>query len=138
MARESFFEQQSVRVVDIAAVKRASTEQKDMISRLRHAALDDLVTYAGDPQQRDAVLAKVAKINELEQIVATTEAGFAALTPEGDKGPLPEAAKREIFGLYQTNRYTQADLGEQFNVSQPSIAEILKKQKARFLAENKE
>ncbi|WP_150748786.1 hypothetical protein [Pseudomonas fluorescens] len=138
MASESVFEQQAVRVTDIAATKRASKEQQEMIKRLRHSALDDLVAYAGDPAQRDAVLDKVAQINELERQVASTAAGFAALVPAEGKGPLPEAAKREMFGLYLTNRYTQTDLGEQYNISQPSVAEILKKQRARFLAERED
>ncbi|MBF6650433.1 hypothetical protein [Methylobacter sp. BlB1] len=121
-------QQQAISRSDIATTKRAFQDLRDKTQKLQDT-IWQLATNASDCP-KDAFQDAWDKRQELNQInkqLTAMEELISNCMPKASTARLTEKERTEIKGLYQSGLYTQAQLADQYNVTQPTISDIIKK-----------
>jgi hypothetical protein len=107
---------------DVATTKRAWQDLTAQISKLNSEMYNDFADRSKDPV---AILENRKRLIALEDRLKEIESQFNEHLPQIGSSRLTEAEKNEIRCLYASRLYSQQQLANQYNVSQPTISDIV-------------
>ncbi|OOF13053.1 MULTISPECIES: hypothetical protein [unclassified Salinivibrio] len=116
---------------DVATTRRAIQDLKSQSEKLK-GSLSQSLTEADNTSLEEfrTIWDKRDKLNQVNNQVKELEQSITEIMPSLSKAKLSNEEKNEIAGLYNSKLYTQSQLAEQYGVSQPTIGDVVKKNKS--------
>lgn len=113
---------------DIATTRRALTDLESQASRLGEQIQQQMSNASSatiDDFQR--AWSNRSRLNEVNTQISSIRETMEAMMPNVSNARLSEEERTQIRGLYASRLYTQAEIGEQYGVSQPTIGDVVRR-----------
>lgn len=119
-------QQQQLSRSDIATAKRAIQDLRSQSEKLQQAVIQVVASQPQcTPEAFQEAWQKREELNKLNERLQHIEVQMNLNAPVASTARLTEKEKQEINGLYQSGLYTQAQLANQYGITQPTVSDIV-------------
>ncbi|WP_454843751.1 hypothetical protein [Rahnella aceris] len=112
---------------DVATTRRALSDLENQASKLGEQISRQISTAdTANMDEFKAAWDNRDALNTVNKQIASVRDTLSSMMPADSTARLSQQERTQIQGLYTTGLYTQTQLAAQYNVSQPTIGEIVK------------
>lgn len=115
---------------DVATTRRALQDLSNQAGKLNETIRNELADSNNlSIESYNSIWTKRERLNEVNTQIESVKSTLSSMMPNTGSARLSAEEKKQITGLYNSGLYTQKQIAEQYGVSQPSIGDIVKKEK---------